>query len=149
MILFLEEVGVGLTHHIPETVQALISCLRLTFRFRWEVINRYRKTMTVDQVQEFKDCLDRIETESKSRGYINEEMLIRSFDDDPAAGERVKVMFGKWKAYRNDDRNGLLDQAIQNKNVPEIQGILGEIDGLNKEFLAMALERMEALIRSE
>jgi hypothetical protein len=149
MILFLEEIGAGLTQHIPETTQALITTLRLTFRFRWEVINRYKEGMTVDQVQEFKDSLDRIETESKSRGFINAEMLARSFGSDRFSADRVQAIFREWNDYRNDERTGLLDVAIRDKNVEMIMKILKKVAVMNSEFVIMAIERMETLIQAD
>jgi hypothetical protein len=149
MILFLEEVGVGLTHHIPETTQALISCLRLTFRFRWEIINRYKADMTADQIQELKDSLDRIETEGKSRGNLNPEMLIKSFGPDQAVSAKIEAMFNKWAEYRNDERTGKLDLAIRDKNVEEIMRILNKVAVMNAEFVTLAIERIEKLMHVE
>lgn len=149
MLLFLEEIGTGLTHHIPVTTQALISTLRLTFRFRWEVINRYKKDMTVEKIQEFKDSIDRIETEGKSRGFINPDVLARSFRGDGISGDKIRAMFAEWERYRNDERTGLLDVAIREQNVDEIMRILNKVAVMNSEFVIMAIERMESLLRSD
>ncbi len=149
MILFLEEIGAGLTHHIPQTTMALISTLRLTFRFRWEVINRYKKDLTPDRVQEFKDSIDRIETESRSRGYRDPEMLISSFGGERIIAERIRSMFAEWYELRNDERTGKLDLAIRDKNVDEIMRILERLSVLNTEFVMMAIERMETIMQSD
>ena len=149
MILFLEEIGAGLTHHIPESTQALISTLRLTFRFRWEVINRYKKGMTADRIQELKDSIDRIETESRSRGFINPDMLGQSFGSERIAADKIRAMFTEWEEYRNDDRTGKLDKAMRDKDIDEIMRILGRVAVMNSEFIMMAIERMETLMMTE
>jgi hypothetical protein len=75
-------------------------------RFRLEVIQRYRKGIDSDQVQELKDSLDRIETEARSRGNVSRENLLACFKGDDKAVNIVKNMFIKWYGYRNDSRNG-------------------------------------------
>jgi hypothetical protein len=142
-VLFLEEVGGSLTQHIPKELTVLMTFFRLACRFRLEVVQRYRMGIETEQVQELKDSLDRIETEARSRGNVNPEILLACFKDNEKASAVIENMFVKWYGYRNDARNGKLDIAIKEKNIYEIKQILDDFSGMNREFLEIVLAEME------
>ena len=145
-ILFLEEVGAGLSEHISTESRVLLTFFRLACRFRWEVIQRYKSGIETGQVQELKDSIDRIETEGRSRGNVNLEVLLECFKNDENATNKIKQMFQKWYVYRKDDRNGKLDIAIKQKNVDEIKRILDDLSNTNREFLEVILTGMEKFL---
>ncbi len=142
-VLFLEEIGGSLTQHISKELTVLMTFFRLTCRFRLEVIQRYRKGIETDQVQELKDSLDRIETEARSRGNVSREILLACFKDNDKATAVIENIFVRWYGYRNDARSGKLDIAIKDKNVSEIKQILEDFAIMNREFLEILLSEME------
>jgi hypothetical protein len=96
-----------------------ISISAALFRFRLEVVQRYRKGIDTEQVQELKDSLDRIESEARSRGNVSQEILLEYFKGDDKATKLIEAMFVKWYGYRNDARNGRLDIAIKEINITD------------------------------
>jgi hypothetical protein len=142
-ILFLEEIGGALTQHIPKELTVLMTFFRLACRFRLEVVQRYRKGIETEQVQELKDSLDRIETEARSRGNVSRDILLECFKGDDKATRLIEDMFVKWYGYRNDARNGKLDIAIKEKNINAIKEILDDFSIMNRGFLEIVLAEME------
>jgi hypothetical protein len=146
LIIFVEEVSSGLTAHIPPTSLALITVLRLTYRFRWEILKRYTYTLSVNDINELKDSLDRIETEARSRGLMDKEKVLELFCSDTEAAKRVSLMFDTWARIRNDQRTGELDMAIKQADTEKIKSILISVSKTNQEFLELAIGRMEPLL---
>jgi hypothetical protein len=146
LILFVEEISVGLTTHIPPDALALITVLRLTYRFRWEILKRYTNSITEEEIGELKDSLDRIETEARSRGLIDQEKILQLFASDPTAATQIKRMFDTWSRVRNDQRTGELDLAIKERDPEKIKTILKSISTINQEFLELVFKRMEPML---
>jgi hypothetical protein len=139
-IIFIEEVGAVDITRTPEGITAVATVLRYAYRFRWEVIEKFSKRdMTEDDVAELAEALKRIEIDAQSRGLINPDLLISQFEGE----EKGKIinMFADWYKLRNDKRNGALDIAMHQRNVREIQRILGELSHMNREFMDLALRR--------
>jgi hypothetical protein len=147
-IIFLEEVAAGSTSHIPEDALALITVLRLTYRFRWEILKRYTPHLTVEEIPELKVSLDRIETEARSRGLLDKEKILSLFSSDPEDRNRIERMFYVWERMRNDERKGELDLAIKDNDVDKIKSILIEVSKINLEFLELAIQKMSPLMQS-
>jgi len=141
VILFVEESGSGPRNHIAERIQALLTTLKMAYRFRWEIIERFKKGMAEGEVEEFNDILEQMESEALSRGLMDPDALCQNFDA-ATAGE-IKEMFTRWYEMRNDEKTGELDIAIQKKDVQSIQRILADMIPLNQRFLELASEKLE------
>ncbi|MFX0201230.1 MAG: hypothetical protein ACFFCW_34365, partial [Candidatus Hodarchaeota archaeon] len=141
VILFVEESGSGPRNHIAEPIQALLTTLKMAYRFRWEVIERFKKGIAKDEVEEFNDILEQMESEALSRGLMDPDALCRNFD--AASAREIKEMFTRWYKMRNDKKTGEIDIAIQTKDVQSIQRILADMIPLNQRFIELASERLE------
>ena len=143
VILFIEESGSGPRNHIAEPVQALMTTLKFAYRFRWEIIERFKERITEDEVVEFQEILEQMDEEAKSRGIMDPEALCQNFD--AASAKEIKEMFQKWNSARNEKRTGELDRAIQEKDVQSIERIITDMAPMNQRFIKLASERLEQI----
>lgn len=141
VILFVEEIGTGPRNHIAAPIQALLTTLKMSYRFRWEIIERFRKGIAKDDVKEFNDILEQMESEALSRGLMDQDALCKNFNTAPA--KEIKEMFKRWYKLRNDKKTGELDIAIQEEDVQTIKKILGDMIPLNQRFIELTSDRLE------
>ena len=144
-ILFVEEVSARIYNkHIPKSIQALMTSLRLAYRFRWELIERFNNIeMTKEHIQQFKDILERIENEGRSRGLLDPSKLCANFNQEES--NEIVDMYKKWWELRNDRNDGELDKAIENEDGEKIQQLLPTLTGINQRFLNLAAIRLQEL----
>ena len=144
-ILFVEEVSARIYNkHIPKSIQALMTSLRLAYRFRWELIERFKNIeITKEHIQQFKDILERIENEGRSRGLLDPSKLCANFNQEES--NEIVDMYKKWWGLRNDRNDGELDKAIENEDGEKIQQLLTIMAGINHRFLNLAAIRLQEL----
>jgi hypothetical protein len=145
-ITFSEEVGAYEPSAMPQHIFVLVTILRFTFRFRWEVLEKFsRRPFKEGDVEHLACALKRIETDWHSRGMIDENTLRGLFEQGD--GERFVRMCAEWQKLRNDQGTGELDVAIERKDVEKIPHLLASVIPMNQEFLEMATDRFSELIR--
>jgi hypothetical protein len=144
-ILFVEEVSARIYNkHIPKSIQALMTSLRLAYRFRWELIERFNNIeITKEHIQQFKDILERIENEGRSRGLLDPSKLCANFNQEES--NEIVDMYKEWWELRNDRNDGQLDQAMENEDGEKIQQLLPIMAGINRRFLNLAATRLQEL----
>jgi len=146
-ITFTEEVGTIDSVNIPHRLMSLVTVLRFTFRFRWEVLEKYKTgTMTEEDVERMDNAMRRINVDAESRGISKEGAVISLFTEDKA--KYVKKMYTEWYKYKNAEGSGELDLAIANKDTQTIQRILNNLLTMNQEFLEMASDRFSEMVSS-
>lgn len=146
-ITFTEEVGTIDPVNIPHRLMSLVTLVRFTFRFRWEVLEKYKSgEMTEDDVERMDNAMRRIKADAESRGISREDDVISLFTADKA--KYIKEMYTEWYKYKNDDGSGELDLAIANKDTQAIQRILNNLLTMNQEFLEMASDRFSEMVSS-
>ena len=144
-ITFLEEVGAVDHSSMPKTVSVLASLLRVAFRFRWEVLEKFTKSSMVDiDVDRLEISLERITIEAESRGIRDQESIVQLFPQ--AQGPVLAKMFEEWEKARNAAGTGRLDVALKNRDIPEIQSILIDFLPINQQFLEIAADRFSEMI---
>jgi hypothetical protein len=142
VIVFVEAISAGSTAHIPTHIQALITTLKYVYRFRWEVIERFKDGISKEEVDEFKDILEQQENEAQSRGLMDPTELCKNFKESEA--KQIMEMYEKWYALRNN-KNGELDIAIEKKDAKKIQDILVVLAEMNQKFIELASNRLEKI----
>ena len=146
-ITFTEEVGTIDSVNIPHGLMSLVTVVRFTFRFRWEVLEKYKSgEMTEEDVERMDNALRRIKVDAESRGISQEDDVISLFSADEA--KIIKKMYTEWYKYKNADGSGELDLAIANKDTQTIQRILNYLLPMNQEFLEMASDRFSEMVSS-
>jgi hypothetical protein len=144
-IIFAEEVGAFDDTQTPKQIALVGKILRYTFRFRWEILEKYTKQpLTVDDVECIDNTLRRIKVDVESRGINSPEELVDSFPQ--ANRPQIMQMLEKWLAARNPNGTGTLDLAIENKDPDKAQAILKEFIPINQEFLEIASRHLASLI---
>ncbi len=144
-ILFVEEVSARIYNkHIPKSIQALMTGLRLAYRFRWELVERFNNIeITKEHIQQFKDILELIENEGRSRGLMDPSKLCANFNQEES--NEILDIYKEWWELRNDRNDGELDKAIENEDGKKIKQLLPIMAGLNHRFLNLAAIRLQEL----
>lgn len=144
-ILFVKDVSATIhTKHIPISIQALITSLRLAYRFRWEILERFENTeFTRKNVRQFAGILELIESEAGSRGVIDPKNLCANFNAKDS--EEILGLYAEWGKLRNERSDGKLDRAIETEDGQMIQEIMPTLADINRRFLNLAATRMHEL----
>ena len=144
-ITFSEDIGAVDHSGMPKELSVLASLLRITFRFRWEVLEKYTKQgMTDIDVDRLDISLQRIVIEANSRGITDQETVINIF---PESQQQVLAdMFAEWHKARNPEETGRLDVAIKKRDIAEIQTVLRTFMPINQQFLEIAADRFSTMI---
>ncbi len=148
-IMFVEEVGVVDDTAMPEGLSTLATVLRLTFRFRWEILKKFGdRELSDDDIERLENALRGIEADAESRGMIDQDSVLSLFSADQL--ESVTTMLGYWGQLRNPvDDSGELDRAIKEKDGTAIAKMLKKISPMNQDFLEIAAERFAMLATGE
>lgn len=144
-IIFAEEVGAFDDTETPKYMAVVGYILRFSFRFRWEILEKFTKRpLTVDDIPRIDNALRRIKVDIESRGINDPKALSKAFPEENRA--RIEEMMKKWYAVRNPNGTGTLDIAIENKDPDKAQEILREFIPMNQEFLELASNRLTTLL---
>ena len=148
-ITFAEEISAVNTSGMPKGTATLANMLRLAFRFRWEVLEKFSKdALKEDDVERLTNVFRRIEQDAESRGILDENVDMSFFSEEQA--KRVGEMYAYWYMLRNPaDETGELDIALKQKDTQEISAILAKMIPLNQEFLEMAADRFSELVANK
>jgi TIR domain len=129
----------------PKDVSLLANVLRFTFRFRWEVLERFSKGPLDDgDVRVLDNTLRRIKKDWESRHVGDEKDIFDLFDEENR--QRFTKMSVAWNEIKNDQGTGRLDVALANQDKETIPAMLAEFLPQNQEFLEIAAERFSELI---
>jgi len=144
---FTEEVTASDTAVMSADLVTFVALLRFTFRFRWEVLERFSKgPLDNEDIERLEVNLTRITVDWESRGAIDQEKLSRLFSGAQAA--RLQEMSEVWSRLHNRDKTGELDIAIERKDGAKIANLLASIIPMNQEFLEMAADRFAEMVGS-
>lgn len=139
-IIFVEDVANISREDIPDKAYAaLAEIVKMTYRFRWEVLAPCRsQSATRDDIERAVAALERIESEARSRGFMDPELVLSTLSDEDAS--RVWSFYEQWYAIRSPDPDNprALDLAIRNEDWSEIKRLLCDLWAMNKEFLVIA-----------
>ena len=142
---FAEEVSTPDLADIPASLAMLAALLRFTFRFRWEVLERFsRGPLSAEDIERLDVNLRRITVDWESRGAMDKEQIPALFTSAQAA--RLQEMSAAWYKLRSPDRTGELDIAIEQKDGEKVPKLLATILPMNQEFLEMAADRFAEMI---
>jgi len=146
-IIFAEEVGAIDDSDTPKNLALIAYLLRYTFRFRWEILEKFtQKPLTVDDIPLLDNALRRVKVDTESRGLTDQRALIDIFPDDTR--HRLEAMAQDWATVRNPEGTGSLDKAINEKDPDKVQTILKNFIPTNQEFLEIASRTLTRLIEN-
>jgi hypothetical protein len=146
-ITFTEDVAAVDHSRMPKYLSALATVLRFTFRFRWEVLEKFTKgTLTELDVERIRCAMTRMQSEWQSRG-VGDQAAVEGLFPDEVDRIRIRRMYARWALINNPEGTGELDRAIEQKDAQRCQEILKEIIPMNQEFLEMATGIFSNLIR--
>jgi hypothetical protein len=147
--MFTEEIGTVDTTAMPQSVATLATMLRLAFRFRWEVIEKFGKgELEEKDVKRLTNVLRRIEQDAESRGIMDENVDMSFFLEEQV--KRVGEMYDYWYTLRNPaGETGELDIALKESDIEQISEILAKMIPINQEFLEMAADRFTELVTNK
>jgi hypothetical protein len=139
-IIFVDDVTTVSREEIPDKAYAaLAEVVKITYRFRWEVLAPCRHpSATMEDIERASVALERIEAEARSRGFMDPELVLSALSEEDAP--RVRSFYDQWFEVRSSDPDDprALDSALRNKDWPEVKRLLCELSPMNKEFLVIA-----------
>lgn len=142
---FIEEVGSSISAEIGRPIQALTTVLRMAYRFRWELIERFvGKPLNEESISELQDTMHRIEMESLSRGFMDEDTVCANFSSQHEVA-RIRALYKRWYEMRSDKGDGDLDKAFAAGDGEAVQCLLAELAKINVDFLRIATKRLQEL----
>ena len=147
----IDEVG-GPVVGVPQQQLALLTSLRMGFRFRYEFIKRFAIPaigLSEEQrrkwIREIPLIIDGILTESQARGNIALGDLQNAFKDEYDA-DRIEILVGYWEGLKEDIYSAL--GLSPNGTVISDQGLIGPyLEKYRLAFEALQLSNAEFLSR--
>ncbi len=131
---------------MPKELSVLANTLRSTFRFRWEVLEKFSKEpFTEDKISCLQTALRRIRQDWESRNIGGEKEILELFPEEEQRN-RITEMIQNWRKVQNDEKSGALDIAIRDQDLDRIPSILKRFLPMNQDFLEMAAERFTRLV---
>jgi hypothetical protein len=157
--LVIDEVG-GPTLGLPNGLHSLLTSIRMAFRFRYELVQKFPtdfEQLTEDErssrIDEIPRVISNLEEESMARGNFNTEDLIGSFDE--SEGNRIRRIVGYWPFLKNElyDSLGVSaegkvvnDQGLRGANVERYRTAFEALRLINIEFLSRCAARTSLMI---
>jgi len=125
---------------VPKKVMAVARALRLGYRFRWEVLEKYtREDLDDDEYGALKNTLDGMMREAEAFDLDDPELLMNQFSNPVA--KHIMSIYADWWKLRNPEETGELDLAMQKNDIPEIRRLLTEFMPKNHAFMELITAR--------
>lgn len=149
VLIGLEEAVIYPSHRAPVALEVLETAMRLSYRFRWEVLEAFQGPLDVNDLDTIENRLVAAEQELKYRGVAESDRIFELFDSPER--EVILSIQQEWRRYRSADRNsGILDQIFAEKSAAaaeRMERILPEVRELNARFMFLAAPRFAELVR--
>jgi hypothetical protein len=112
---------------IPRHVAALATVLRAAFRFRWEVLERFKGVdfRKAQDIESLKNVLGSIERDAESHGLVDQDRVVGLFHGEKAS--LVAKILRQWTNLHTKGGSGSLDSAIECQDAPAIEAILADM----------------------
>lgn len=129
---------------VPGDFGVLATLLRLGLRFRYEVIDKYRKLAGDDTLDRLREAVETIEIDAHSRGAenIDIDVVLALFDraDDRAAMERIQQ---DWNAARER-----LFRDVPAPGRQDLVELIAAMRDLNHRFMTLGTRRFHEMVRA-
>ena len=164
-IMLVEDVG-GQLQNVEKSFGALLTAFRMAVRIRWEIVRPFssniRRLARLNSRKlrfDLQTCLNNIFLEAEFRGNFSPEDLVDAFEGEDK--EKLLDIIDLWnETYPKIWRAmGFLDvmetfgevskEPMSAEDQCLLQSGLQKLEGLNRDFLAMAVARAEVLIQNE
>lgn len=146
-------------------VRALLTSLRMTVRFRYDILDEFRRVSWVVQRlgsrrfrEKFRNLMFDIMTEAEAHGLDQRELLLECFGDREDRAE-IDTMFDEWENEIHPRLFSALgmspdpsvwtkfdDSPLEQGAIREIEQGLTRLREMNTRFLVLALQRFQGLI---
>lgn len=157
--LVIDEVG-GPTLGLPNGLHSLLTSIRMAFRFRYELVQKFPNDFVQlteeersSRIDEIPRVIANLEGESLARGNFNSEDLIGSFDE--AEGNRIRKIIGYWPFLKSElycslglssEGKVVNDQGLQGANMERFRTAFDALRLINIEFLSRCVARVSQMI---
>lgn len=127
-----ELLGVHVDGYPKEGYLQLASSIRLSYRFRWEVVEPFKNIKSEKQIPELIDACERVMQDAASRGQHRLEDLAPIFELEGQKAE-VEKLYREFENVRNK-----LQKEIEKNDVEEIRKILANFAPVNQRYLTLS-----------
>jgi hypothetical protein len=157
--LVINEVG-GPALGLSQQQLALLTSIRLGFRFRYELFRHFPNDFTelsnderVARIQEIPRIMDSLTAESDARGNMTLQDLQSAFNDDEA--DRIGRLAAYWPILKGDlydalglsrDGNPVSDQGLMGHNLEKYRLAFEALQMINTEFLSRSCSRISQMM---
>ena len=164
-IMLVEDVG-GQLQNVEKSFGALLTAFRMAVRIRWEIVRPFssniRRLARLNSRKlrfDLQTCLNNIFLEAEFRGNFSPEDLVDAFEGKDK--EKLLDIIDIWnetypKIWRAIGFSDVMETFGEVSKEPMsaedqclLQSGLQKLEGLNRDFLAMAVARAEVLIQNE
>src|SRR3954451_14259470 len=153
-----EEDGGGVVHRIelvfgehlsgtvgnPDELQLMEAALRLSARFRAELLDRFRTAASPQDVLSAQRVLERIGRESYDEGFRDRDLMLQLFEGEER--QQVNEMYDNWEKFRNLRGDGRLDQAFAKRDPTQLRTCVREIREMTRAFMISATRRYAEMV---
>jgi hypothetical protein len=164
-VMLVEDSG-GKLQNVRKPVEALLTAIRVGVRIRWEIIQPFvTKVRTLAQRNprrlrtNLQTCFNNVILEAGFRGNFSEEDLVDVFDESDK-GRILKILEDWQDTYQrfwlsigfpdvNETYGEVSAERMTDEEICLLETALQEIEGMNRDFLSVALARAQLLIQQE
>jgi hypothetical protein len=166
-MLSIEEVG-GPLQNVDKHLGALLTCIRMAVRIRWEIILPFSLLSNIKLLAnnprklrfDLQTCLNNIFLEAEFRGNFSESDVWSAFESD-ADRSKIDAMIKDWPPLYSEiwqilgfndvteTFGEVSDQPFPRQDIILLGARLHELEKMNSDFLDLAVARAEVLIGKE
>lgn len=147
---FLEDARVMSVAGIPTSLKVLAALVRQAFRFQWEILGQFnRSDLSEEDVKALEEAVCSLEADFVANGFSVDdvrEAIGTQFDHEDQA--RIAQMHQLWNELRQEDGQGRLDRAMQDRDHEQVEEILGDLSSLANEYMAVLTKRFHEMAKS-
>jgi hypothetical protein len=151
VLIGLQEAIIYPSSRAPVALEVLETAMRLSYRFRWEVLEAFQGALDVSDIEAIENRLVAAEQELRYRGVAGSARIFDLFDSP--AKEEILEMQQEWLRYRSgEDKSGILDLIFAEKNqaaAERLEKVLPVIKEMNTKFMLLAAPKFAELVRRD
>jgi hypothetical protein len=166
-VLLIEEAG-GALQNVDKPLGALLTATRMAARIRWEIVRKFTPAVVSSKASiepyklryDLQTNLNNVFMEAEFRGNFSPIDVLEAFEDD-SEKEKIQTMIAQWsKIYPEIWKSiGFPDvretfgevsrSEMTDEDIALLKRRLQDLAEMNRDFLGMAVRRMEILIQRE
>jgi hypothetical protein len=123
--------------NVPRALDAFMTTVRLSHRFRWELLEQFQGGIrSSEDVERFERLLVRMETEGMVSGTLDPSLVLEEVEDESHRATIARI-YKEWEVLRTEE--GDLTKALNTGNAELLKKTLPKLWVLNRDFMRVAV----------